>query len=98
MHYAMRCTEGTEALLDKHTISISSVRGQLHAPAALQHKTAPCTNQTADWVGPKVSLNAVQKETLPLLRINPRFPGCPACRLVPTSPLRLVYFFLLWPW
>ena len=40
-----------------HTLNISILCGQLHALAALPKETAPCTNQTGDWVGPKASLN-----------------------------------------
>ena len=42
-----------------HTLNISILCGQFHVLAALPLETAPCTNQTGDWVGPKATLNAV---------------------------------------
>jgi hypothetical protein len=59
------------------------VSGQLHAPAALpagkQPPGAHCIG--GDWVGPRVSLDAVEKTVLPLPEIEPRL-GRPARSLI----------------
>lgn len=44
-----------------HALNVNIVCGPLHILAALLHERAPCTNQTADSVGPQASLNAAQR-------------------------------------
>jgi hypothetical protein len=47
-------------------------------PAVLPQEKAPGTRRIWGWVGPRASMDAVEKNLLSLPRMERRFPACPA--------------------